>query len=79
MGEAFRPDRFAAATEPQSMAAWVMRYAPASEAEALKLLRGHFPDRPLSLRVAALDYLMRRRTHQSGQAAGPSPPTAGVR
>jgi hypothetical protein len=42
------------------MAAWVMSYAPASDAEALKLLRGRFPDCPLSLRVAALDYLMRR-------------------
>jgi hypothetical protein len=38
-----------------------MRYSPASDAEALKLLRGHFPDCPLSLRVAALDFLMRRR------------------
>lgn len=59
MGEAF--DRTAALAAPESMAAWVMRYAPASDAEALKLLRGRFPDCPLSLRVAALDYLMRRR------------------
>jgi hypothetical protein len=61
MGEAYRPDRSAAVTAPESMAAWVMRYAPATDAEALKLLRGRFPDCPLSLRVAALDYLMRRR------------------
>ena len=43
------------------MADWVMRFGPASDAEALKLLRGRFPDSPLSLRVAALDYLMRRQ------------------
>ena len=61
MGQAFRSDRFATTPAPENMAAWVMRYAPASDAEALKLLRGRFPDCPLSLRVAALDYLMRRR------------------
>lgn len=61
MGEAFRPDHTTAIPAPESMAAWVMRFAPATDAEALKLLRGRFPDQPLSLRVAALDYLMRRR------------------
>jgi hypothetical protein len=60
MGQAFRSDRSAITPAPESMAAWVMSYAPASDAEALKLLRGRFPDCPLSLRVAALDYLMRR-------------------
>ena len=60
MGQAFRPDRFTTTAAPERMAAWVMTYAPASDAEALKLLRGRFPDCPLSLRVAALDYLMRR-------------------
>jgi hypothetical protein len=60
MGEAFRPERFAASLAPENMAAWVMAYAPATDAEALKLLRGRYPDSPLSLRVAALDYLMRR-------------------
>jgi hypothetical protein len=59
MGQAY--DRRSAITAPETMAAWVMRYAPATDAEALKLLRGRFPDCPLSLRVAALDYLMRRR------------------
>ena len=67
MGEAFRTDRFAAPAAPESMAAWVMRFGPASDAEALKLLRGRFPDSPLSLRVAALDFLMRRQP--SGAAA----------
>jgi hypothetical protein len=38
-----------------------MQFSPATDAEALKLLRSRFPDRPLSLRVAALDFLMRRR------------------
>lgn len=37
----------------------------ATGAEALKLLRGRYPDSPLSLRVAALDFLMR-----SGGGAG---------
>ena len=60
MGQAFRPDRAEIIPAPESMAAWVMRYAPATDSEALKLLRGRFPDCPLSLRVAALDYLMRR-------------------
>src|SRR6185437_6045155 len=48
MGEAFRTDRFAATAAPETMAAWVMRSGPV-------------PDPPLSLRVAALDYLMRRQ------------------
>ena len=60
MGEAFRSDRVAASMAPESMAAWVMAFAPASDAEALKLLRGRYPDSPLSLRVAALNFLMRR-------------------
>ena len=48
------------------MAAWVMRYAPATDSEALKLLRSRFPESPLSLRVAALAFLMRR--HDPGLA-----------
>ena len=61
MGQAFRPDRSAISPAPETMAAWVMRYAPATDSEALTLLRGRFPHCPLSLRVAALDFLMRRR------------------
>ena len=68
MGQAFRPDRFARTPAPESMAAWVMSYAPASDAEALKLLRGRFPDCPLSLRVAALDFLMRRHPAAAADA-----------
>jgi len=48
------------------MAALVMQYSPASDAEALRLLRASFPDCPLSARVAALDYLMRRRPRGFG-------------
>jgi hypothetical protein len=33
---------------------------PASDAEALRALRAAFPDAPLTLRVAALDTMMRR-------------------
>jgi hypothetical protein len=43
-----------------------MEFAPATDAEALKLLRTSFPDCPLSARVAALDYLMRRRGRNFG-------------
>jgi hypothetical protein len=46
------------------MAVWIMQFSPASDAEALKLLRVSFPDHPLSLRVAALDFLMRRGTRR---------------
>lgn len=41
------------------MAALVMQFAPANETEALRLLRANFSDSPLSMRVAALDMLMR--------------------
>jgi hypothetical protein len=60
MGQAFRTERMIAGAAPESMAAWVMTYAPATDAEALRLLRDRYPDSPLSLRVAALDFLMRR-------------------
>jgi hypothetical protein len=39
------------------MAAWILQFSPASDAEALKLLRKRFPGQPLSLRVAALSFL----------------------
>jgi len=68
MGQAFRFDRTAVTPAPESMAAWVMSYSPASDAEALKLLRGRFPDCPLSLRVAALDFLMRRHPAATADA-----------
>jgi hypothetical protein len=53
--------------DPVSMASRLMKFAPASDAEALKLLRASFPDAPLSLRVAALAFLSRKS--YPGQAA----------
>jgi len=44
-----------------TMAQRIMTYKPASDAEALKLLRASFPNAPLSLRITALDFLNRRR------------------
>jgi len=43
------------------MADRVMQFSPATDAEALKLLRSSFPDSPLSMRVAALNMLMQRQ------------------
>ena len=57
MGQAFQPRAFDPAATPEMMAAWIMQFSPISDAEALKLLRARFPDRPLSLRVAALEFL----------------------
>jgi hypothetical protein len=57
--------------DPESMAARVMQFAPATDAEALKILRRSFPDCPLSARVAALDFLMRRRPRVSSRAYKP--------
>ena len=63
MGEAFRSSTFRrqpAALDAVRMAESVLQFCPATDAEALKLLRTSFPHCPLSLRVAALDLLMRR-------------------
>ena len=62
MGHAFKTERTAPSQtmDPGRMAAWIMQFSPASDAEALKLLRASFPDQSLSLRVAALDFLMRQ-------------------
>lgn len=69
MGQAFqtKPYAYPAPTDPSRMAEHIMQFSPASDAEALKLLRSRFPDCPLSLRVAALDFLMR---HTLGVRAG---------
>lgn len=66
MGQAFQPGHFVLSptADPENMAAWVMQFSPATDAEALKLLRARFPDRPLSLRVAALGFLMRQETRR---------------
>ncbi|MGE0063973.1 MAG: hypothetical protein AB7T86_18085 [Xanthobacteraceae bacterium] len=47
---------------PDVMAGEVMQFMPASDAEALKLLRAQYPDAPLSLRVAALAFLMSKKS-----------------
>ena len=70
MGQIFRSDRsvfspFSGTADPFIMAERVMAFKPATDAEALKLLRASFPDCPLSARVAALDFLMRRRDRVS--------------
>ena len=67
MGQALKADRWSyVPADPEHMAARVMEFAPATDAEALKLLRASFPDCPLSLRVAALDFLMRRQGRRFG-------------
>ena len=68
MGQIFRSDRsvFAPIVDPAIMAERVMAFAPASDAEALKLLRARFPECPLSARVAALAFLMQRQGARSG-------------
>ena len=63
MAQAFPASR---TVDPATMAERIMRFSPASDAEALKLLRASFPDCPLSARVAALDYLMRHRSRDAG-------------
>lgn len=70
MGQAFKFEQslFFPLSNPEDMAAQVMRFAPATDAEALKLLRANFPDCPLSARVAALDFLMRRRPRHPGHS-----------
>jgi hypothetical protein len=67
MGHIFRTGSsvFTAVADPATMAEQVMLFAPASDAEALKLLRESFPDRPLSARVAALAFLSRREAAQT--------------
>ena len=61
MGQAFKIDALSPIADPAGMAARIMQFSPATDAEALKLLRTSFPDCPLSIRVAALDFLMRRK------------------
>jgi hypothetical protein len=60
MGQALKPEQFPVA-DPIKMADRIMQFAPATDAEALKLLRFSIPDCPLSERVAALNFLMRRQ------------------
>ena len=61
MGLVFKIKRymFSPTIDASTMAERVMQFAPASEAEAIKLLRASFAECPLSMRVAALDMLIR--------------------
>ena len=70
MGQAFKCQAFKRAVkiertvfsptiDASTMTERVMQFAPASEAEALRLLRASFAECPLSMRVAALDMLIR--------------------
>ena len=68
MGQLFP---FSRIVDPATMAERVMRFAPATDAEVLKLLRASFPDCPLSARVAALDFLMRHRVGNHTKAYSP--------
>jgi hypothetical protein len=67
MGQAFTYDNapVTLVPTPEDMAARIVGFAPATDAEALKLLRNRFPDATLSMRVAALDFLLRRRRRAS--------------
>jgi hypothetical protein len=66
MGQAFSFQRFPTTpVDAVSMADLIMRFCPATDAEALKMLRASFPQCSLSLRVAALDMLMRRMSRKS--------------
>lgn len=74
MGEAFRSSTWRpapTALDAVHMAESVLQFSPATDAEALKLLRASFPHYPLSLRVAALDVLMRRSGRGPGRPATP--------
>jgi hypothetical protein len=66
MGQALQASRSTEVADAIWMAETVMQYSPASDAEALKLLRSSFPDCPLSLRVAALNLLMRQSRKPAG-------------
>ncbi len=66
MGRAFRIEHYVdfPTLDAAEMAATVRQYSPATDADALKLLRAQFAHSPLSLRVAALDILMRGRSRR---------------
>jgi hypothetical protein len=74
MGQAF-DFRYWASAEPNPMlmAEQIMQFAPASDAEALKLLRRSYPNCPLSARIAALDFLMRRKSRPHPRPQGSRP------
>ena len=63
MGQAFSFQRYPLTPiDAVRMAERIRQFCPATDAEALKLLRASFPECSLSMRVAALDMLMRRKS-----------------
>jgi hypothetical protein len=72
MGEAIKTWPFApVATDAAKMAERVLQFSPATDVEALKVFRASFPHYPLSMRVAALDLLMRRQRRVNGRGYMP--------
>jgi hypothetical protein len=73
MGQPFRIEHYVdfPTLDAAEMAALVMQFAPASDAEALRLLRTNFAGSPLSMRAAALDLLMRGRLRKTDAHSGP--------
>jgi hypothetical protein len=62
---------FPAVTDAAKMVERVLQFSPATDAEALKLLRAGFPNCPLSMRMAALDLLMRRKPRNAARGYMP--------
>ncbi len=69
MGHVFRIEHYVdfPTLDASEMATLVEQLAPASEADALSLLRVTFAGSPLSMRVAALDMMMRGRRRPEAQ------------
>ncbi len=69
MGHAFRIEHYVdfPTLDATEMATLIKQLAPSSEADALSLLRVNFSGSPLSMRVAALDMLMRGRWRSEAQ------------
>ena len=70
--QVFNSQSFSIVPDPSHMADRIMQdplmqYVPVTDAEALKLLRASFPDCSLSQRVAALDFLMRRKSRNKSR------------
>jgi hypothetical protein len=71
MGQIFKSDGTSFAEAPEAMMVTLMTFAPATDAEALKLLRSSYPSCSLSLRLAALNFIMRRWPREFGQPYSP--------
>ncbi len=71
MGHAFRIEHYVdfPTLDAAEMTALIKQFAPASEADALCLLRANFAGSPLSMRIAALDMLMRGRWRSESRSS----------